>query len=224
MIASPDRQSAGCTQSPGTPPRVSASNVTSPRGSTLSTRASNCPRASIPGRAPLLELTMARMARGGALPRRLSRDLRSRFEQTRRTRGISLRQMVKELTTYLRGWIGYFGTAKRPRRCNALKRGYAADFGRWCGSNVSRDERDFANFANGRGQRPGGASCQESPRPVAHRKLARSGHHFAECLLSPARTPAYGCAVSLIRRTAGCGPACPVVWQGRRGDPSPYAD
>ena len=22
----------------------------------------------------------------------------------------------------------------------------------------------------------------------------------------------------------GCGPACPVVWQGRRGDPSPYAD
>jgi hypothetical protein len=25
-------------------------------------------------------------------------------------------------------------------------------------------------------------------------------------------------------RSAGCGPACPVVWQGRRGDPSPYAD
>ena len=62
VIASPDRQSAGCTQSPGMPPRVSASNVTSPRGNTLSMRASNCPRASIPGRAPLLELTMARMA------------------------------------------------------------------------------------------------------------------------------------------------------------------
>jgi len=26
------------------------------------------------------------------------------------------------------------------------------------------------------------------------------------------------------RRTAGCGPACPVVWQGRVGDHSPYAD
>ena len=25
-------------------------------------------------------------------------------------------------------------------------------------------------------------------------------------------------------RTAGCGPACPVVWQGRRGDSPPYAD
>jgi hypothetical protein len=30
--------------------------------------------------------------------------------------------------------------------------------------------------------------------------------------------------VSLIRRTAVCGPACTVVWQGRRGNPSPYAD
>jgi hypothetical protein len=36
--------------------------VTSQRGNTLSMRASNCPRASIPGRAPFLELTMARMA------------------------------------------------------------------------------------------------------------------------------------------------------------------
>jgi hypothetical protein len=30
--------------------------------------------------------------------------------------------------------------------------------------------------------------------------------------------------VSSTRRTAGCGPACPVVWQGRVGDHSPYAD
>jgi len=26
------------------------------------------------------------------------------------------------------------------------------------------------------------------------------------------------------RRTAGCGPACPVVWQGRAGNRAPYAD
>ena len=25
-------------------------------------------------------------------------------------------------------------------------------------------------------------------------------------------------------RTAGCGPACPVVWQGWRGNSPPYAD
>ncbi|MGA8511058.1 MAG: hypothetical protein WB762_36070, partial [Candidatus Sulfotelmatobacter sp.] len=34
----------------------------------------------------------------------------------------------------------------------------------------------------------------------------------------------WSCGLSLIRRTAVCGPACTVVWQGRRGDPSPYAD
>src|ERR1700676_3217185 len=33
---------------------------------------------------------------------------------------------------------------------------------------------------------------------------------------------AYG--PSLIRRTAVCGPACTVVWQGRVGDHFPYAD
>jgi hypothetical protein len=30
--------------------------------------------------------------------------------------------------------------------------------------------------------------------------------------------------VGLTDRTAVCGPACTVVWQGRVGDHSPYAD
>jgi hypothetical protein len=30
--------------------------------------------------------------------------------------------------------------------------------------------------------------------------------------------------VSSTRRTAGCGPACPVVWEGRTGDRLPYPD
>jgi hypothetical protein len=42
-------------------------------------------------------------------------------------------------------------------------------------------------------------------------KLGRSTRHPPSLLTS---TP----------RTAGCGPACPVVWQGRAGDCSPYAD
>ena len=28
----------------------------------------------------------------------------------------------------------------------------------------------------------------------------------------------------LTRRTAGCGPACPVVWEGRGCEASPYPD
>jgi len=33
---------------------------------------------------------------------------------TRRTRGISLAQMVHQITTYLRGWLGYFGDCQTP--------------------------------------------------------------------------------------------------------------
>ena len=36
-------------------------------------------------------------------------------ELTRRTRGVSTERMAKELTRYLKGWIGYFGKCKRPR-------------------------------------------------------------------------------------------------------------
>jgi RNA-directed DNA polymerase len=35
-------------------------------------------------------------------------------ELTRRTRGISLEQMLKELTAYLRGWKSYFGFCQTP--------------------------------------------------------------------------------------------------------------
>ena len=43
-------------------------------------------------------------------------------EQTRRTRGISLQQMVKEITTYLRGWLGYFGHCQTPSVLHDLER------------------------------------------------------------------------------------------------------
>ena len=36
-------------------------------------------------------------------------------DMTRRTRGISLSQMVKELAPYLLGWRGYFGFCQTPR-------------------------------------------------------------------------------------------------------------
>ncbi len=42
-------------------------------------------------------------------PKALLRCRQRVRELTRRTRGISLEQMTKELATYLRGWKGYFG-------------------------------------------------------------------------------------------------------------------
>jgi RNA-directed DNA polymerase len=51
--------------------------------------------------------------------RRIASKAIARFKErvregTRRTRGISLQQMVKQITIYLRGWLGYFGDCQTP--------------------------------------------------------------------------------------------------------------
>jgi RNA-directed DNA polymerase len=57
---------------------------------------------------------------GGKAPKRriaptaLHRCKQKIRELTRRTRGISVEQMTKELATYLRGWKGYFGFSQTP--------------------------------------------------------------------------------------------------------------
>src|SRR6266849_76617 len=47
-------------------------------------------------------------------PKALHRCKQKIRELTRRTRGISLEQMTKELVTFLRGWKGYFGFCDTP--------------------------------------------------------------------------------------------------------------
>ena len=64
---------------------------------------------------------------GGREPRRrIAPKAIARFkerirEQTRRTRGISLQQMVKGVATYLRGWLGYFGDCQTPTVLQGLE-------------------------------------------------------------------------------------------------------
>ena len=47
-------------------------------------------------------------------PKAIARFKKRIREPTRRTRGISLTQMVQELATYLRAWLGYFGDCQTP--------------------------------------------------------------------------------------------------------------
>ena len=47
-------------------------------------------------------------------PRSMERFKERVREITRRTRGVSLQGMVKDLTVYLRGWHGYFGFCQTP--------------------------------------------------------------------------------------------------------------
>jgi RNA-directed DNA polymerase len=51
--------------------------------------------------------------------RRISPEAIQRFKRrvrtlTRRTRGVSIEQMVEELSRYLRGWLGYYGFCQTP--------------------------------------------------------------------------------------------------------------
>src|SRR5215469_2082280 len=69
-----------------------------------------------PGRRKFLgfSFTWEREPRRRIAPKALARFKERIREKTWRTRGISLRQMVKEIVTYLRGWLGYFGDCQTP--------------------------------------------------------------------------------------------------------------
>src|ERR1700751_1415224 len=58
--------------------------------------------------------TREREPRRRIAPKAIARFKERIREQTQRTRGISLTQMVKDLATYLRGWLGYFDDCQTP--------------------------------------------------------------------------------------------------------------
>jgi RNA-directed DNA polymerase len=58
--------------------------------------------------------THEREPRRRIAPKAIARFKKRIRELTRRTRGISLAQMVKDTTTYLRGWLAYFGDCQTP--------------------------------------------------------------------------------------------------------------
>jgi RNA-directed DNA polymerase len=65
--------------------------------------------------------TREREPRRRIAPKAIARFKERIREQTRRTRSISLPQMVKEITTYLRGWLGYFGDCQTPSVLHSLE-------------------------------------------------------------------------------------------------------
>ena len=54
-------------------------------------------------------------------PKAIARFQERIREQTRRTRGIRLMQMVTQIATYLRGWLGYFGDCQTPSVLQTLE-------------------------------------------------------------------------------------------------------
>src|SRR5207245_4597303 len=58
--------------------------------------------------------TSEREPRRRIAPKAIARFKERIRDQTQRTRGISLPQLVKEIATYLRGWLGYFADCQTP--------------------------------------------------------------------------------------------------------------
>src|SRR5450631_3743412 len=74
-------------------------------------------------------------------------------------------------------------------------------------------------------RRPGRSNGGQRSWSLAAGGLACAQHRIAQCLLRLARASTIDCETyRLTRRTAGCGPACPVVWEGRSCEASPYPD
>ena len=142
---------------------------------------------------------------------------------TKRSGGRSITSVIKELRGYLVGWKNYFRLADTPRVFSDLDewirhRLRAIHLKHWKrGTTIYRElvERGL------------------SPRAAA--KVAANGrrwwknsgmtHQRRLPYLATSTTSAFrGLLLTSTRRTAGCGPACPVVWEGPDGEKpvSPY--
>jgi RNA-directed DNA polymerase len=65
--------------------------------------------------------TSEREPRRRIAPKAIARFKEKIRKLTRRTRGISLQQMVKQVTTYVRGWLGYFSDCQTPSVLQSLE-------------------------------------------------------------------------------------------------------
>ncbi len=83
----------------------------------------------------------------------------------------------------------------------------------------------FAKLRQRGGKGPCRSNGRQRPRPMADRRLAGPSHRAAQCLLRFTRDSEIDCAAHcLTNRTAGCGPACPVVWEEGSRKASSYPD
>ena len=146
---------------------------------------------------------------------------------TCRTRGLSLSQIIEELAPYLIGWRGYFGFCQTPRVLTNLEA--------W----IRRRLRSYLwrQWGNGRNRfkelRRRGVSqfraAVAAGSPTGFWRM--SGHPAvqagpAQPPLRLTRSPPTLCSATGLTRSnrRGTRPVCPVVWEGRRREASPYPD
>ena len=157
------------------------------------------------------------VARGQEVKRRVADKPLATFRQrvrqlTRRSGGRSMQQVVDGLRPYLLGWKAYFGLAQTPGVWRELDEGMrhrlrAIQLKQWKrGTTIYRELRalgakpDVARTGGGQ-QPPLVAQQREAAQQRADHRLVRP-NGIAQTLMTS------------TSRTARCGPACRVVWEG----------
>ena len=136
-------------------------------------------------------------------------------ELTRRTRGVSIEQMVEELARYLRGWRGYFGFCQTPSVLHDLDSWIRRRL-RCCDLEAveTRVKRRFAELRQrGVGKDLAAQTAGSRSRPVAASQQPRPVHSPCPMLTSTRSgfRALTGRPTSLTRRTAVYGPVRTVV-------------
>ena len=145
---------------------------------------------------------------------------------TRRSRGVSLEQMVEQLASYLRGWRGYFGFCETSSELRDLdswirRRLRCVIWKQW------KVFRSPSAGTDEPGARPGaGVDYGRSlPWSLAPQSVQGDARCLSQCLFQLARTSAIGHAVNAHpAEPPWYGPVCPVVWEGRHREVPPYPD
>ena len=136
---------------------------------------------------------------------------------TSRTKGISIEQVAKGLASYLRGWTSYFGFCETPSTFRRLDewlrhRLRAILWKQWKRGTTRFTKLRELGVSRGLAARTAGSPngvWRLANRPALSYALPTS---YFESL----GIPRLYRGNSSIHRTAGCGPACPVVWLGWR--------
>jgi RNA-directed DNA polymerase len=146
-------------------------------------------------------------------PKALDRFKSRVREIIRRANSVSMETTIRELVPYIRGWHGYFGSARCPRCWLVCLVGSVESTERY----VVAVEKSRA----GAGQRcstgPSIKACQQHgrqglrlvvPRPIQSPLVGLSNAYFKSLGLPSLIEEKAG----ITSRTAGWGPACPVVF------------
>ena len=142
---------------------------------------------------------------------------------TRRTRGISLPQLIQDLTPYLIGWRGYFGFCQTPRVLTNLEAWIRRRLRSYLWRQWQNGPNRFKELRRRGVPKFHAAVAAGSPtgfwrmsgQPAVQQALR---NHYFDTLSLP--NP----HVSVQVEPPWYGPVCPVVGEGRHREVSPYPD